>query len=73
MKTQNRTVTLHRYGEILQGHLSKYDKDLYIFFPFQQTDEIPKPIFVDKDGTGENGWIVEDWQTVLKTKGVVSE
>ena len=73
MYKQNRTVKLRRNDETLEGHLSKFEKDIYMFFPFQQSEIIPKPILIAKDGIGENEWIVEDWENVLNTKGVISE
>lgn len=45
----------------LEGRLSEWDKDYFIFYPLPTVDVIyPAPIFVNKeDGTPEKGWTLE--------------
>jgi hypothetical protein len=43
----------------LEGRLSEWDKDKWIFYPLSKDNSIPPPIFVSKDGVGERGWTLE--------------
>jgi hypothetical protein len=59
-----RTVFFERGDETMEGTLSPYDDDHYIFYPSTTPDcfesgrlvKIPKTMLVDANGDGENGW-----------------